>query len=249
MNITGTAKNENELSSYELKLIAPNSVEKVLATGVTEVDAGLLATWDTTTVADGIYQLELTAIGVGGTSWHRITVFVKNGEDDLVPPFLEFESPKHEDNVEGEVSIKATITDNRDIAAYELAIKTAYADDFETVATGSGEVNGDEIYLWDTEGLEDGTYLIRLSARDSAGNRSSKTIFVTIGTEDGGGVPFIEFVSPEHGGTVRGNVPIIVNITDQQDITSYELGIKSALDDDFDIVATGNGTVTNGRIY
>jgi len=81
-------------------------------------------------------------------------------------------------NFKGIVDIHGSIIEAHELSHYNISIYPGDADfmDFskrleqETVYQSSGFDN-QLIYQWDTTGYEDGWYLIRLAARDKAGNR------------------------------------------------------------------------------
>ena len=97
---------------------------------------------------------------------------------DNMAPFVTIESPENGDDLNGIVSIFGTIVEDRELSHYNIAIYPGDADfmDFserleeETVYQSSGFID-QSIYQWDTTVYPDGEYLIRLAARDKAGNR------------------------------------------------------------------------------
>ena len=97
---------------------------------------------------------------------------------DTTAPIVTIESPTESSLVSGIVNIYGTIVEDTELSHYNIAIYPGDADfmDFskrleqKTVYQSSGFKN-ELIYQWDTTKYEDGWYLIRLAARDKAGNR------------------------------------------------------------------------------
>lgn len=97
---------------------------------------------------------------------------------DWTAPLVTIDSPLNGDVLNGVVSIYGTVTDNIMLDHYNIAIYPGDADfmDFskrleqETVYL-TDNIYDQLIYEWDTSGYPAGKYLIRLAARDKAGNR------------------------------------------------------------------------------
>jgi len=97
---------------------------------------------------------------------------------DITAPVVTINSPADGDFVSGTVDIFGTIVEDYELSHYNIAIYPGDADfnDFskrleqETVYQSSGFGN-ELIYSWDTTTHLNGEYLIRLAARDKAGNR------------------------------------------------------------------------------
>jgi len=93
-------------------------------------------------------------------------------------PLVTIENPINGEIVSGVVDIYGTIVEDRELSHYNIAIYPGDADfmDFSkrleqlTVYQSSGFVD-QSIYQWDTTAYPNGEYLIRLAARDKAGNR------------------------------------------------------------------------------
>ncbi|MDR0380502.1 MAG: S-layer homology domain-containing protein [Oscillospiraceae bacterium] len=183
VEIAGTAEDETALASYQLKLIAPDNTEIILATGNSAAHAIRLADWDTTTGQDGIYRLVFSAAdSAGNEKFVQISVYVNNR--DSLAPRLEFITPKHADTVSGLVPIRVSVSDDSGIASYELAIKSADQDDFTAVAEGTGPVAGGIIYDWNTRNATDGVYSLRLTAEDTDDNYA--WLVISVATNNAG---------------------------------------------------------------
>ena len=107
-----------------------------------------------------------------------------NADADTTAPLVTIESPEDGDIVSGFVDICGTIVEETELSHYNISVYPGDADfnnfslrmDQETVYRLSG-FNNEWIFQWDTTNsnpkynYEDGWYLIRLAARDKAGNR------------------------------------------------------------------------------
>ena len=239
VDIVGTVSSETALESYELKLIALNGSETILAHGTEDIVSGVLATWDTTSVADGTYQLELSAINEASlTNFMRISVIVDNSDDYDDGPVLEFISPRNGDTVSGIVPIQASITDERGIYSYELEISGPNITEFESVASGSGNITG-ELFSWDTTILPVGVYAIRLTAVNSAGIQSSFTIMVSV--VDGTAVSEVELIV-NNGmafADIHSEIPIRVIASGLFDLSTLVIRVN-----DDEIAVGGDGTAS-----
>ena len=131
----------------------------------------------------GVKIIEAVARDAAGNSSRaQINILVEDNEDGSEAPKIGIISPLHGNKVNGSVPIIATVSNSptQDSVSYELAIKPAAASGYTTVASGNGNVNGATIYTWDTTGIADGEYDIRLQATNSAAKSTSQAIRVTV---------------------------------------------------------------------
>ncbi|MBD3250475.1 MAG: hypothetical protein GF381_02825 [Candidatus Pacebacteria bacterium] len=131
-----------------------------------------------TNVPDDDYQVAVVAYDKAGNNkwlWPRPVITL-----DRVAPLTEINYPSQGDWLRGELNIQGTITDDRMLSRYNIAVYPGDADymDFsqrllqDTVSISSNVVD-QEVLSWNTAdgNYQDGQYLIRLAARDKAGNR------------------------------------------------------------------------------
>lgn len=97
---------------------------------------------------------------------------------DWTAPLVTVENPNAGDSIQGTVDIYGTIFEGVAMGNYNIAIYPGDANfnDFskrleQKDAVINSGFNNQLIYQWDTTGYADGEYLIRLAARDKAGNR------------------------------------------------------------------------------
>jgi len=105
-------------------------------------------------------------------------VMTVNVDADTTAPLVTIESPDDGDIVSGFVDIYGTIVEEIELSHYNISVYPGDADfmDFtkrleQSTVYLSDDFNNECIYQWDTTSYGDGWYLIRLAARDKAGNR------------------------------------------------------------------------------
>lgn len=98
---------------------------------------------------------------------------------DTVAPLVTIENPVEGNKVSGTVEVYGTIVEDYLLSHYNTSIYPGGADfsDFsERIAQltvySTDSFNNEMIFEWDSTSVNDGEYLIRLAARDAAGNRS-----------------------------------------------------------------------------
>jgi len=176
------------------------------------------ATTDTTSWTVGQYCFIFNPTEGAGEDNIRLTrEFMVNV--DNTAPVVTIESPTEGNLVKGTISIYGSIIEAHELSHYNISIYPRDADfnDFskrleQKTEYLSSEFDNQLIYQWDTTIYNDGEYLIRLAARDKAGNRDlSGNPY--IGGDDSQHVikvmvdnthPVITFVEPVDGSTYSG---------------------------------------------
>jgi len=97
---------------------------------------------------------------------------------DTIAPIVTIEKPVNGEVVSGIVDIYGTIVEDYELSHYNIAIYPGGADFMDSSQRLEQETkylslgfDDKSIYQWDTTAYPDGEYLIRLAARDKAGNR------------------------------------------------------------------------------
>lgn len=124
---------------------------------------GTLATWDTTTVPDGAYQIRVSARDICG---HAEAV-TRNIVVDNTPPVVEISSPLACTWHCGTVQITGTVTDTN-LQNWVLQYVGGDTHNWVTIASGTGPVVNGLLAEWNTSSLERCAYALRLLATDSA---------------------------------------------------------------------------------
>jgi hypothetical protein len=121
---------------------------------------------------------------------------------DEYPPTVRIDKPTHGSYVKGIVDVVVYVFDDNFKMA-ELTINEKLVVSWTSTGT--------RIYKWDTEGFEDGSYIIKLIALDEAGNTAEETVRVTLDKK----VPYASINAPAEGDYLKGLV--IINFTGEDD--------------------------------
>jgi hypothetical protein len=106
------------------------------------------------------------------SDWSNVFNFVY----DTKAPIVQINNPQkwkeNGDELSGEVNIKISITDDN-AYKYTLEIEDAEGNDMEKLEDieETSNLNEELVFRWNTENVDDGTYVIKLVARDVLGNR------------------------------------------------------------------------------
>ena len=157
-------------STYELQL-ASNSA----FTSPTVDKTGLTATsYSATGLASGtVYYWRVNASNSSGTgSWSGSFSFTTAAAPDTVKPAVSFTSPANSSTVSGTVSVNANASDNVKVVGVQFQL--------------DGSNLGSEIpaapygLSWVTSQVTNGSHTLTVTARDSAGNKASASVTVTV---------------------------------------------------------------------
>ena len=132
------------------------------------------STWDTTGVADGVYDLRVTALDNAGNS--TTSTLVTGVKVDNSAPAISVTDPGA--YMHGTVTLTATATDPNDssgdtgsgIASVAFQLSPAGQDTWTTEATATSSPYSAGV---DTTGLTDGSYDLRALVTDGAGNQTA----------------------------------------------------------------------------
>lgn len=169
------------------------------------------AEWDTTAVADGVHEVRLAATGPQGIGSEARAVTVDN-----TPPEITVTSPEQDERYKGELPIAAAATDA--LAGLETLTATL---DGEPVAVPS---------TLRTDDLAAGEHALTVTATDTLGNTSIRTVRFTVVPEDPDAVTL---VAPSDGSEGQSASPELrVSATDPAGdpltVTFYEAGVTRA---------------------
>ena len=141
--------------------------------------------WDSTTHANGITEIQATAFdAAGNTSEQTLYVTVNNQESDTRAPGVVMIGPSDGASVSGDVRLNATAWDNVGVTKVEFAVDGVWVGE-DTAAPH----NYQHATTWDSTTHAGGIAEIQATAFDAAGNTSEQTLYVTVdnygGTETG----------------------------------------------------------------
>ena len=139
--------------------------------------------WDTSTV-DGVVQLRSTVEDAAGNiGISQIIPLVLSNES--AKPFVEIQQPSSDQPIRGAVSIIGTVNvgtaPNALIENFTLEFRPAEGPaGWITIQTGRFSIPNAVIARWETAEISDGVYLLRLTATDNNGYKSTFEMRVTL---------------------------------------------------------------------
>jgi thermitase len=157
---------------------------------------------------------------------------------DTTAPTVAITSPSASSTVSGSVAVNVNAADNVGVSRVELKVNNTI------VATDSSSPFA---FAWDSKGVANGMATLTAIAYDAAGNVASSTpvsvnVANTVAPAPTPTVdttpPVVKITNPTAGGTVRGNVNVTVNATDN----SGNSGIALSLYLDGALKASGSGS-------
>jgi hypothetical protein len=101
-----------------------------------------------------------------------VSITVNNAAPDTAPPSLDFTAPAPDATVWGTVTVSVTASDNVRVVGVQ----------FQADGTNLGQEDTTAPYSvsWNTTALSPGPHVLTATARDAAGNRTSKTLTVNV---------------------------------------------------------------------
>jgi len=175
VTISGTAAG-SEFDHYILSLgITSAATLESIFTGTSPVSAGTLHQFNSAAYADGFYKLKLEAVSTGG----QTTEASVNFHIDNTAPTAEISSPAEGAAVSGNIAVSGTAADAV-LSYYMLEYKKSSEAAFVRIASSGTAVASGSLGNWNTTGLT-GTYALRLTVADLAGNTSTATCNLTVG--------------------------------------------------------------------
>ncbi len=150
---------------------------------------------------------------------------------DITPPTVTINSPQREQHIKGRVALIGSAFDNsplKDFDSYELNYGLSISDNQEPnwqkdrfSQIKSSEVRNDTLGIFDTIGLADSLYRIRLLAVDTLKHSSKDEILVTVDNT----APRVEIIRPVARDTIDQRIDILATVADRH-IARYLLEHK-----------------------
>ncbi len=148
-------------------------------------------------------------------------------QDDVLPS-VSFNAPDNLKEVGNLVDIAATAADEHFKSVTFAYATSAQADSFTDVFSGYQELSNAKLFTWDTTAVPEGSYVIKLTARDILDNKTEDTRSVSVSHR----IPVLSVSSPEDNFmsntdtvTVRGTVSGATALTVNGNPISYETGV------------------------
>lgn len=212
------------------------------------------------TLTEAPYELDLATIGLTEGS-HTLTAVATDGVGnvsttsvafvvDNTAPTVTITAPTANAIVGGnDLPFTATASDANGITVVQMLAGTNAPNDTDGSVTYATPVTSASVAsVYDTVPLPDGSLLLKVTARDAAGNEASAELTVVVDNT----APEKALVSPTDGATVTGVVPIVASASDPN-LTSLVIKVdgnvvgstaSSSLTVNFDTMARGEGPMT-----
>ena len=172
--------------------------------------------WDSTTVSNGTHTISARAYDHAG---NRMTTSESTFTVDNVRPSVSVTAPKANATVSGSaVSLTASASDNVRIASVQFQL--------DGVNIGPKLLTSPYTLKWDSRAATNGARRITAIATDSAGNKKSASVTVTIKNPVDTTSPFVSLTAPARNATVSGSVSLKANATDNVDIASVRFYVN-----------------------
>ncbi|GFO63689.1 Ig-like domain-containing protein [Geomonas paludis] len=171
-------------------------------------------TWDSKTVANGVYNLTAKAYDAAG-NLGQSQVLTVNVSNDLIAPTVSLASPVSGTTVSGTVAVTANASDNVGVSKVEFYRNNVLQ---ATVAASPYSYN------WDTTQVANGSYTLTAKAYDAVGNvttSTSSSVSVANPVPDTT-APVVSVSSPANGSSVSGTVAVTAAASDNVAVTKVE---------------------------
>ncbi|MCX5688412.1 MAG: hypothetical protein NTV94_01235 [Planctomycetota bacterium] len=239
ITITGTADAGSGFTSYTLEYSsAPAGPWTNIVTSVSPVVSGTLATWNTSAIATGEYFVRLRVTNNDGEQQSFTTIM----HVDSSAPAIDLRAPVASGLYGGVICFDGTVDDDACFDRYTLSYqKQGFP--FVNILTSTTEVINDPLGNWDASGMADGTYTVRLDARDVCGHISSVARRIEIDNT----APVSVITRPENCSHVSGLVAVGGTAFDAN-ISGWELAVTGGPYNSFVTIASGGTNIVNDLI-
>jgi hypothetical protein len=243
-DIMGTADDpEVGLGSYTLEFRpASGGTWQEITTGNSAVSNGLLGTWSTGSVSEGIYNIRLTVTNACGLSSSTVrTIFLDKNFSNL-----ELRSPNANAVVGRRVCFDGTVFDSwcfdQYVAEYRPASGGAWQPVDPSIPVYTSTVVNDPFATWDTTalGVADGDYDLRVRAETDCGNTARTMRTVTVDNTP----PDAAIANINNCDQLDGVVTIRGTAADMH-LAGWSLQYLGGDTTSWVTIATGNGSVVN----
>ncbi len=167
--LTWTGNTEPDIAGYNVYR-SGQKINTALVSGNEFLDQNL---------AEGIHEYVVKAVDFAG--WESLASNTVNLKIDLTGPTARIRSPQDGARISGALDIKGTVYSEDDFKQYRVYTGQGTSPaSWSLVRTSPLPVSYGVLAQWDTLGLADGAYSIKLEAEDTSGNITSHQISVTI---------------------------------------------------------------------
>ncbi|MFP2905126.1 Ig-like domain-containing protein [Pyxidicoccus sp. 3LFB2] len=172
--------------------------------------------WDSNTVDNGAHVLGARAHDRAGNEGAVVSVSVVT-DNDRTPPQVRIAAPLAGATVRGNVAITASASDNVGVTRLE------FYNGAQLVGSASNTVAS--TVWWSSRAVPNGTYTLRVLARDARDNVAEASVVVTVDNELT--PPTLSFTSPLAGTTVTGTLRLSVSASDDTAVASVVYEVDS----------------------
>jgi subtilisin-like proprotein convertase family protein len=235
--ITGTAADpDGTFSNYRLEWAVDSSGPwNLIATSNSPVNSGVLGTFPAAS-PEGFLYVRLIATNVIGMS----STFVKVIHADRTFGGAGILEPQDGDIVGGSVCMDRVSASDYCFASAALAY-APQGGSFTTFYSTTSPPS--EFPPWNTAGLADGSYTLRVSGTTTCGNTASDTVPVVIDNT----APVATIASPANCAQLSGSVPVTGTVTDAH-LSGWVLQYTGGAIHGWQTIASGSGPVVNGPL-
>jgi hypothetical protein len=176
--------------------------------------------WNTTSVANGSYNLTAKAYDAANNVGQSSTVAVTVNNTDTIPPTVSISAPANNATVSSTVSVTATASDNVGVTKVEFYVNNVLQ------ATDSA---APYTFSWNTTALANGSYALSAKAYDAANNvGQSSTVTVTVNNTDTI-PPTVSISAPANNATVSGTTSVTATASDNVGVTKVGFYVNNVL--------------------
>ncbi|GDX83067.1 hypothetical protein LBMAG42_48780 [Deltaproteobacteria bacterium] len=179
-----------------------------------DLEAPFFWTWNSPGRSDGAHVLSVVAtLADGSLVTDRVTITTDNesGKCDQLPT-VRVSQPDYGELVNVAVNVEITATDDKGLASVDLSVDGAAITSWNAEPFTTN---------WDTEGLSEGSHLLKALATDSNGQTTQTLSAVYVDAT----APRTRILEPQYGDMVADTVLITAEVTDASGIASATLYI------------------------
>jgi hypothetical protein len=207
---------------------------------------GLLYLWNTTAIADGLYYVRLTSYNKCGLSSEAVTVVII--DRDFNDPVIR--QPTAGKIIGGTATIDGSVYDSVAYGCfdhytvhYKPVVGGAYQPVDPAHAEYATQVITDPLATWNTAGVADGNYRLRVQALDQAGRVNEKTVDVVVDNT----LPTAVLTAPTACAWLNDTVTVTGTANDAH-LDSWVLQYVDGATHAWTTIASGNTAVVNGTL-
>lgn len=145
------------------------------------------------------------------------------GISDVTAPSLSIVSPVSGSTVSGTINVTVSASDNIGMKSVSLSIDGGAAVSTSSISPFTN--------AWNSATVANGTHTLTLTAADAAGNKTTKSVSVTVSNTAPGDItsPVVNLSSPTDQSSVTGTVSVVMSATDNVGVSSVSISIDNVV--------------------